>query len=199
VAWGGDVSPELPSTSHISVVDSNGNAVAMTTTVESAFGSRQMVHGFLLNNQLTDFSYASEDEQGPIANRVQGGKRPRSTMAPTMVFDRQTGKLVLLAGSPGGGFIINYVAKLLVGVLDWKLDLQQAINLPNFGSRNGPTELERGRVSNRLVSELKEKGHQIRLDEQTSGLQAIMRVRMNNQDVWFGGADPRREGIARGD
>ena len=199
VAWGGDVSPELPSTSHISVVDRYGNAVAMTTTVESAFGSRQMVHGFLLNNQLTDFSYASEDEQGPIANRVQGGKRPRSTMAPTMVFDRQTGKLVLLAGSPGGGFIINYVAKLLVGVLDWKLDLQQAINLPNFGSRNGPTELERGRVSDRLVSELKGKGHQIRLDEQTSGLQAIMRVQRNNQDVWFGGADPRREGIARGD
>jgi gamma-glutamyltranspeptidase/glutathione hydrolase len=104
-----------------------------------------------------------------------------------------------LAGSPGGGFIINYVAKLLVGVLDWKLDLQQAINLPNFGSRNGPTELERGRVSDRLVSELKGKGHQIRLDEQTSGLQAIMRVQRNNQDVWFGGADPRREGIARGD
>ncbi|MET0963723.1 MAG: gamma-glutamyltransferase, partial [Noviherbaspirillum sp.] len=182
VAWGQDASPELPSTSHISVVDRFGNAVAMTTTVESAFGSRQMVHGFLLNNQLTDFSYASADEQGPIANRVQGGKRPRSTMAPTMVFEQDTGKLILLAGSPGGGFIINYVAKVLVGVLDWKMDLQQAISMPNFGSRNGPTELERGRVSERLVSELREKGHQIRLDDQTSGLQAIMRVRRDNQD-----------------
>jgi gamma-glutamyltranspeptidase/glutathione hydrolase len=199
VAWGGDGSPELPSTSHISVVDRFGTAIAMTTTVESAFGSRQMVHGFLLNNQLTDFSYASRDEDGPIANRVQGGKRPRSTMAPTMVFDRESGKLMLLAGSPGGGFIINYVAKLLVGVLDWKMDLQQAISLPNFGSRNGPTELERGRVSDGLVSRLKEKGHQVRLDEQTSGLQAIMRVNKDGQDLWFGGADPRREGIARGD
>lgn len=199
VAWGRDASPELPSTSHLSIVDSFGAAVAMTSTVESAFGSRQMVRGFLLNNQLTDFSYASRDSDGPIANRVQGGKRPRSTMAPTMVFDKESGKLLLLAGSPGGGFIINYVAKLLVGVLDWKLDLQQAISLPNFGSRNGPTELERGRVSERLTSALSEKGHQIRLDEQTSGLQAIMRVRRDNQDLWFGGADPRREGIARGD
>jgi gamma-glutamyltranspeptidase/glutathione hydrolase len=199
VAWGGDASPELPSTSHMSIVDRYGTAVAMTTTVESAFGSRQMVHGFLLNNQLTDFSAASRDEDGPIANRVQGGKRPRSTMAPTMVFDRESGKLILLAGSPGGGFIINYVAKLLIGVLDWKMDLQQAISLPNFGSRNGPTELERGRVSEGLVSRLKEKGHQVRLDEQTSGLQAIIRVRKDGEDIWFGGADPRREGIARGD
>ena len=199
LAWGGDASPEMPSTSHISIVDRFGAAVAMTTTVESAFGSRQMVRGFLLNNQLTDFSYVSRDNDGPIANRVQGGKRPRSTMAPTMVFDRESGKLFLLAGSPGGGFIINYVAKLLVGVLDWKMDLQQAISLPNFGSRNGPTELERGRVSDRLIVVLKEKGHQVRLDEQTSGLQAIMRVRQDNQDLWFGGADPRREGIARGD
>jgi gamma-glutamyltranspeptidase/glutathione hydrolase len=199
VAWGGDASPELPSTSHMSIVDGYGTAVAMTTTVESAFGSRQMVHGFLLNNQLTDFSFASRDEDGPIANRVQGGKRPRSTMAPTMVFDSENGKLILLAGSPGGGFIINYVARLLIGVLDWKMDLQQTINLPNFGSRNGPTELERGRVSDLLVYRLKEKGHQVRLDEQTSGLQAIMRVRKDGQDLWFGGADPRREGVARGD
>jgi len=183
----------------MSIVDGYGTAVAMTTTVESAFGSRQMVHGFLLNNQLTDFSFASRDEDGPIANRVQGGKRPRSTMAPTMVFDSESGKLILLAGSPGGGFIINYVARLLIGVLDWKMDLQQTINLPNFGSRNGPTELERGRVSDLLVYRLKEKGHQVRLDEQTSGLQAIMRVRKDGQDLWFGGADPRREGVARGD
>lgn len=199
LAWGGDASPELPSTSHLSIVDRFGTAVAMTTTVESAFGSRQMVHGFLLNNQLTDFSTASSDEDGPIANRVQGGKRPRSTMTPTMVFEQEGGRLILLAGSPGGGFIINYVARLLVSVLDWKMDLQQAINAPNFGSRNGPTELERGRVSDALVSRLNEKGHQVRLDEQTSGLQAIMRLRRDGEDVWYGGADPRREGVARGD
>jgi gamma-glutamyltranspeptidase/glutathione hydrolase len=199
LGWGADVSPELPSTSHISVVDGFGNAVSMTTTVESAFGSRQMVDGFLLNNELTDFSFASSDEQGPVANRVQGGKRPRSTMAPTMVFARDTGKLVLSVGSPGGSLIINYVAKVLLGVLDWNMDVQQAISLPNFGSRNGPTELERGRVSGRLISELQAKGHEIRLIEQTSGLQAIMRIRRDGQDMWFGGADPRREGMARGD
>ena len=199
VSWGNDRSPELPSTSHISVVDRYGNAVAMTSTVESAFGSRQMVHGFLLNNELTDFSYVSADSDGPVANRVQGGKRPRSTMAPTMVFERESGKLVLLAGSPGGGYIINYVAKVLVGVLDWKMDMQQAISLPNFGSRNGPTELERGRFSEHLISRLKEKGHQIRLDEQTSGLQGIMRIARDGREIWFGGADPRREGVAKGE
>jgi gamma-glutamyltranspeptidase/glutathione hydrolase len=199
IGWGTDVSPELPSTSHISVVDGFGNAVSMTTTVESAFGSRQMVDGFLLNNELTDFSFASSDEQGPVANRVEGGKRPRSTMAPTMVFTRDTGRLVLSVGSPGGSLIINYVAKVLLGVLDWDMDVQQAISLPNFGSRNGPTELERGRVSGRLISELQAKGHEIRVIEQTSGLQAIMRIRRNGQAMWFGAADPRREGIARGD
>lgn len=199
VAWGDDASPELPSTTHISIVDRDGHAVAMTSTVESAFGSRQMVHGFLLNNELTDFSYLPADESGPIANRVQGGKRPRSSMAPTMVFERASGKLALLLGSPGGGYIINYVAKVLIGVLDWNLDVQHAISLPNFGSRNGPTELERGRFAPALVEQLKAKGHQVRLDEQTSGLQAIMRVRRDNEDMWFGGADPRREGIARGD
>lgn len=199
VAWGDDVSPELPSTTHISVVDREGQAVAMTSTVESAFGSRQMVHGFLLNNELTDFSYLSVDNAGPVANRVQGGKRPRSSMAPTMVFDRSSGKLLLLLGSPGGGYIINYVAKTLVGALDWRMDVQQAISLPNFGSRNGATELERNRFSAHFISMLKQRDHQIRLDEQTSGLQAIMRVYRNGEEVWFGGADPRREGVARGD
>ena len=199
LAWGDDVSPELPSTTHISIVDRDGQAVAMTSTVESAFGSRQMVHGFLLNNELTDFSYVSADEAGPVANRVQGGKRPRSSMAPTMVFDRSSGKLILLVGSPGGSYIINYVAKTLVGVLDWRMDVQSAISLPNFGSRNGPTELERGRFPGNFISALKQKEHQIRLDEQTSGLQAIMRVRRNGEEMWFGGADPRREGVARGD
>jgi gamma-glutamyltranspeptidase/glutathione hydrolase len=199
VAWGLDNSPELPCTSHISIVDANGNAISMTTTVEDVFGSRQMVDGFILNNQLTDFSFDAVDANGPVANRVQAGKRPRSSMAPTLVFDKVTKKLVLSTGSPGGSAIINYVAKVLVGTLDWGLNVQQAISLPNFGSRNGPTELEQGRVSETLVEQLKAKGHNVRLMEQTSGLQGIMRTKLNGEEVWFGGADPRREGIVMGD
>ena len=199
IAWGTDASPELPSTSHMSIVDKKGNAVAMTTTIENAFGSRQMVDGFLLNNELTDFSAIAVDENGPVANRVQPGKRPRSSMAPTFVFDKRTDKLLLVIGSPGGSSIINYVAKVLVGTLDWGLDMQQAIDLPNIGSRNGPTELEQGRVSSTLVDALTARDHDVVLDEQTSGLHGIMRSRMNGGDVWFGGADPRREGIAKGD
>ena len=199
VTWGDDTSPELPSTSHISIVDAYGGALSMTTTIEDQFGSRQMVDGFLLNNQLTDFSFDSVDADGPIANRVQAGKRPRTSMSPTLVFERGTHKLVLSTGSPGGSAIINYVAKTVVGVLDWNLNVQQAISLPNMGSRNGPTELERGRVSDELVEQLRAKGHNVQLMEQTSGLQGIMRTRIDGQEVWFGGADPRREGIVEGD
>jgi gamma-glutamyltranspeptidase/glutathione hydrolase len=199
VAQGRDASPELPSTSHISIVDANGNAISMTTTIEDAFGSRQMVRGFLLNNQLTDFSFESADANGPIANRVQPGKRPRSSMAPTFVFDRQTKRLVLSTGSPGGSAIINYVGKVLVGTLDWGLNVQQAISLPNFGSRNGPTEVEQGRISDAVVEQLKARGHNVRVMEQTSGLQGIMRMNIHGEEMWFGGADPRREGIVKGD
>jgi len=199
VAWGADTSPELPSTSHISIVDAYGDAMSMTTTVEDQFGSRQMVDGFLLNNQLTDFSFDSSDADGPIANRVQPGKRPRSSMAPTLVFERGTDKLFLSTGSPGGSAIINFVGKVLVGVMDWNLNVQQAISLPNFGSRNGPTELEQGRVSNTLIEQLQAKGHNVRVFEQTSGLQGIMRTTIDGQEVWFGGADPRREGGVEGD
>ncbi len=199
VAWGLDTSPELPSTSHISIVDANGNAISMTTTIEDAFGSRQMVDGFLLNNQLTDFSFDVADANGPIANRVQPGKRPRSSMAPTFVFDKDSKKLLLSTGSPGGSAIINYIGKVLVGTMDWGLNVQQAISLPNFGSRNGPTELEQGRVSDALVEALKAKGHNVRVMEQTSGLQGIMRVNIHGEEMWFGGADPRREGIVKGD
>ncbi|GAB3548746.1 gamma-glutamyltransferase [Noviherbaspirillum agri] len=199
LAQGTDNSPERPSTSHISIVDSYGNAISMTTTIEDAFGSRQMVRGFLLNNQLTDFSFDAADANGPVANRVQPGKRPRSSMAPTLVFEKATKKLVLSAGSPGGSAIINYVGKLLIGTLDWGLNVQQAISLPNFGSRNGPTELEQGRVPDALIEQLKAKGHNVRLMEQTSGLQGIMRANIHGEEMWFGGADPRREGIVRGD
>lgn len=199
VAWGLDTSPELPSTSHISIVDALGNAVSMTTTIEDAFGSRQMVDGFLLNNQLTDFSFDPVDANGPVANRVQPGKRPRSSMAPTLVFEKGSKKLVLATGSPGGSAIINYVGKVLFGTMDWGLNVQQAINLPNMGSRNGPTELEQGRVDDALTGALRARGHEVRVMEQTSGLQGIMRVNVHGEEMWFGGADPRREGVVRGD
>ena len=171
----------------------------LTTSVENGFGSRLMVRGFLLNNQLTDFSFVAADADGPVANRVQPGKRPRSAMAPTLVLDRRTGELVLAVGSPGGPAIINYVAKVLVGVLDWGLNVQQAIDLPNFGSRNGPTELERGRFSPKQIAALRERGHVIRVSDQTSGVHAISRINVHGEAWWLGGADPRREGSVEGD
>jgi len=183
-------------TSHVSIVDPYGQAVAMTTTIEDQFGARQMVRGFLLNNELTDFSFAPADAQGrPIANRVQPGKRPRSSMAPTLVFDPATGRLVMSAGSPGGALIIHYTAKTLYGVLGWGLNAQQAIDLPNFGSTNGPTLLEKGRFPPATLQALRARGHDVREMDMTSGLQAIQRTPTG----WFGGADPRREGVVMGD
>ncbi|MET0983057.1 MAG: gamma-glutamyltransferase [Telluria sp.] len=199
VAWGKDNAIETASTSHLVVVDGNGAGLSMTTTVEDAFGSRQMVGGFILNNQLTDFSFDSVDANGPIANRVEPGKRPRSAMSPTIVFDKKSGKLVMAVGSPGGPAIINYVAKVLVGTLDWGLNVQQAISLPNFGSRNGPTELEAARFPQATTDALKARGHAVRHSEQNSGLHGIMRLPIHGEPWWFGGADPRREGVAKGD
>ncbi len=187
-------------TSHISIIDAYGQAIAMTTTIEDGFGARQMVRGFLLNNELTDFSFAPTDATGaPIANRVQAGKRPRSSMAPTLVFDKATGQLVLSGGSPGGALIIHYTAKTLYGVLNWGMLPQQAINLPNFASLNGPTMLEEKRFPATTVDALKARGHEVREVDMTSGLQAITRGQAHGQTVWFGGADPRREGIVMGD
>jgi gamma-glutamyltranspeptidase/glutathione hydrolase len=197
--WGLDNSIEAHSTSHVVAVDGYGAGLSMTTSVEDAFGSRQMVDGFILNNQLTDFSFDSRDASGPIANRVQPGKRPRSAMSPTIVFDKKTGRFVEAIGSPGGPLIINYVAKVLVGTLDWGLNMQQAIALPNFGSRNGPTELEAGRFPAPEIEQLKARGHAIRVGEQNSGLQGIERIDVHGVPLWFGGADPRREGVAKGD
>ena len=195
-----DPSPHKAATSLISVVDGYGNALSMTTTIEDIFGARMMVRGFLLNNQLTDFSFAPAADGLPVANRVQAGKRPRSSMAPALVFDRTSGQLVGTVGSPGGSQIIGYVAKTLVGVLDWNLDIQQAISLPNFGSRNGPTELERGQFGPQTAEALKARGHDVREIDMASGLQGIVRVRLPNGSLgWAGGADPRREGIALGD
>jgi gamma-glutamyltranspeptidase/glutathione hydrolase len=150
--------------------------------------------GFLLNNELTDFSFSPSDDGKPVANRVEAGKRPRSSMSPTIVYDAQ-GRVHMIAGSPGGSAIINYVAKLLIGVLDWELDPQAAIALPNFGSRNGPTELEEGTRIVELEPKLKALGHATRVVELNSGSQAIVRAKGG----WTGGADPRREGTVRGD
>jgi len=190
-------------TSHISIIDGFGNALAMTTTIEDAWGSRQMVNrskglsgGFLLNNELTDFSFAPADSAGkPIANRVQPGKRPRSSMSPTLVFDKATGNIVASLGSPGGALIIHYTVKTLYGMLNWGLNAQEAINLPNFGSLNGPTILEEKRFPVSTVDALKARGHAIREINMTSGLQGIQKT----SPGFFGGADPRREGIVLGD
>jgi gamma-glutamyltranspeptidase/glutathione hydrolase len=152
--------------------------------------------GFLLNNQLTDFSFATADAQGrPIANRVEPGKRPRSSMSPTLVFDKATGQLVLSGGSPGGALIVHYTAKVLVGTLHWDMSAQDAVNLPNFGSLNGPTLLEAQRFPATTLEALKAQGHEVREMEMTSGLQAIERTPRG----WFGAADPRREGVVLGD
>ena len=200
VAYAPDRSPLRISTSQVVAVDDLGGAVSMTTTVEAAFGSHLMVQGFLLNNQMTDFSFVPEENGQPVANRVQPGKRPRSSMAPTLVFDRQSGELLATVGSPGGSQIIEYVSKSLVAMLDWKLDPQAAINLPNFGSRNGATELEAGLFSPTLKQALKDKGHTLSEIEMTSGVQAIVRTRGAQGKVLLnGGADPRREGQALGD
>ena len=197
--------PDQPEygTSHISIIDAAGNALAMTTTIEGAFGSMQMVNGFLLNNELTDFSFAPADASGkPIANRVEPGKRPRSSMAPTLVVDKTTGQVIMSAGSSGGALIIHDIAKTLIGTLNWDMNAQQAINLPNFGSLNGPSILEAKRFPASVVEALKAKGHEIREIEMTSGLQAIERTTSTGAatyDGFFGGADPRREGVVLGD
>ncbi|WP_397475210.1 gamma-glutamyltransferase [Pusillimonas sp.] len=191
---GRDDALEIPSTTHIVAADAEGNVLSMTTSIESAFGSKIFVRGFLLNNQLTDFSRNPVDEDGKlVANRVEPNKRPRSTMAPIIVF--RAGLPFMAVGSPGGSAIMNYVAKTLVGVIDWKLNVQQAISLPNYGSRNKQTELERGTSLEQLVQPLRAMGHDVSLHEFPSGLQGIVM----DQNGLSGGADPRREGVVLGD
>lgn len=189
-----DASLEIPATSHLVVVDRDGNAVSMTTTIEGPFGSKRMVRGFLLNNELTDFSFVPEVDGRPVANRAAPGKRPRSSMSPTMVFDRD-GRLVLAVGSPGGSRIPGYTLKALVAMLDWDLDLQRAVSLPNLLNRNGPTELEALPGTEALAEGLRQRGHEVRPLTAPSGLHAIRVL----SDGLVGGADPRREGVAVGD
>jgi gamma-glutamyltranspeptidase/glutathione hydrolase len=191
----------------------------MTTTIEDGWGARVMVNrgrgltgGFLLNNQLTDFSFEPSGADGkPVANRVEPGKRPRSSMSPLLVFEASpnadTGKpgspaiepafdrLVMSAGSPGGAFIIHFTAKTLIGVLNWELNPQQAIDLPNFGSLGGPVFLEQARFDSSTIADLRARGHTVVETPLPSGIQAIQRTPQG----FFGGADPRREGIVLGD
>ena len=184
---------EVPSTSHISIIDQNGNAVSMTTSIEMAFGSTLMVRGFLLNNQLTDFSFRKEKDGKKIANSVEPGKRPRSSMSPIIVFDKNN-NVKLIIGSPGGSRIIGYVLKTLIAYLDWGMDIQDSINFPNFLNRNGKTDLEKNSDIVKYKSGLIKRGHKISVRNLNSGLHGIS---INDSKI-YGGADFRREGTVLG-
>jgi gamma-glutamyltranspeptidase/glutathione hydrolase len=192
--WGDGRAPEFPSTSNISIVDRDGNAVVMTATIENNFGSRILVHGFLLNNELTDFSFVPERDGKPVANRVEPGKRPLSAMAPTMVF-APDGRLELLVGSAGGPPIITDIAKTIIAVLDWHKSIGDAIALPNVGNRNGATEVEETPATAALAAALEARGHTVRLWRRPSGLGGIAVT----PHGLVGAVDPRREGAALGD
>lgn len=199
-SWGIDATREASGTSHISIIDGDGNAVSMTTTIESAFGSGIFAAGFLLNNELTDFSFRPADRQGrAIANRVEAGKRPRSSMSPTIVFDAD-GNVEIVTGSPGGTRIIQYVAKTLIAMIDWQMDAQSAAALANFGSTGDTFDIERGELIMGAANVwpalmMKSLGHKVNVVVMTSGIHTIA-VR---DDLLEGGADPRREGVALGD
>ena len=189
-ALGVDSAVELPSTSHFSIVDSDGNAVSMTTSVENVFGSRLMVDGFILNNQLTDFSFKPTSKDGPVNNRIQPGKRPRSSMSPTIVLD-DGGNLYMVIGSPGGSRIIGYVTSTVIGVLDWGMDMQSAINMPHHINRNGTLDLEQGTALEALTPTLERLGYKVKSRTLNSGLHGILVTK----DGLQGGADIRREGV----
>lgn len=187
-------SPDLPSTTHISVVDADGNAVSMTSSIENAFGSTLMVRGFLLNNQLTDFSFTPLDGNARlVANRVGPGKRPRSSMSPTMVFD-ENDELLLVTGSPGGSRIINYVVQSVIAVLDWGMSIGESVALPHYTNRNGATDLEKGTGLEAVQADLERLGHKVNVRALTSGLNMIRRTPAGLR----GASDPRREGVAIG-
>lgn len=187
-----DTQIERAGTSHFSIVDKYGNIVSMTTTIETGFGSRVMTNGFLLNNELTDFSRAAEKDGLPIANRVEAGKRPRSSMSPTIVLKDE--KPVLAIGSPGGSRIINYVTKAVIAILDWNMDPQAAVDMPHVVNRNGSTDLEENTTATDYTQDLEKLGHEIKVRGLTSGLHAIL----IEDGTLTGGADSRREGIAAG-
>ncbi|TNJ47811.1 gamma-glutamyltransferase [Phaeobacter sp. B1627] len=187
-----DESIEFPSTSHISIVDRYGDVLSMTTTIENGFGSRLMTNGFLLNNELTDFSFRSHADGVPIANRLEPGKRPRSSMSPTIVM--QDGAPVLAIGSPGGSRIIGYVATAIVAWADWGMNVQAALSLPHAVNRFGTYDLEAGTEAEALAEDLSAMGYEVNVRDLNSGLHAI-----EIGETLKGGADPRREGIALGE
>jgi len=214
----GSSTAEGKGTTHMTIVDKQGNALVMTTTIESGMGSFRMTNGFLLNNQLTDFSVLPSDSTGIIATRIQANKRPRSSMAPTLVFklaDNGTmGDFVMGTGSPGGATIIQYVVKTLVGVLDWGMNAQQATSMVDFGAANSATTNFGGEHPNvnatipaggiaggadPIVTTLRSMGHTVSVAAQVSGISTIVKTQRNGSPVLEGGADPRREGIALGD
>lgn len=187
-----NVSIEQPNTSHISVVDQFGNAISMTTSIEMGFGSTVMTNGFLLNNQLTDFSLKPESNGKQIANRVEAGKRPRSSMTPVIVF--KDGEVFAVIGSPGGSRIINYVGYALLGLLEYGLDMKAVVEMPRVSNRNGYTSLENRTSMNAIKLELEKKGHKVKLLNLTSGIHGVLKTK----EGWQGAADPRREGTAEG-
>jgi gamma-glutamyltranspeptidase/glutathione hydrolase len=190
--WGRDQTDEQPGTTHLSIIDADGDAVAMTATVQAAFGSMRMAGGFLLNNELTDFSFTPEIDGLPVANAPGPGKRPRSSMSPTFVTDAN-GELILVVGSPGGSSIIAYVARTIIGVLDWGQDLQGAIDTGHMVARNPPARIEAARLPAGLVENLAARGWSVReTSQESSGLHAIVIT----PDGMVGAADPRREGVA---
>ncbi|MFT2110131.1 gamma-glutamyltransferase [Marinomonas sp. 2405UD68-3] len=193
IAMADDISIELPSTSHISIVDGEGNSVSVTTTIENGFGSNVMSNGFLLNNELTDFSFASHKDGYPIANRLEPGKRPRSSMSPTIVMKDDQPYLVV--GSPGGSRIIGYVSKTIIAHMEWGMDIQSAISLPNMLNRFGTYDLEKGTSAESFEAPLTAMGFKVNVRDLNSGIQGIL----VQEGKLLGGADPRREGIVLGD
>ncbi|WP_274380636.1 gamma-glutamyltransferase family protein [Oleomonas cavernae] len=186
--------PELPSTTQVVIRDREGDVISYTGTIENAFGARLMVRGFLLNNELTDFSFTATDDQGrAVANRVEGGKRPRSSMAPTIVL--RNDQPILALGSPGGSRIIGFVAQSLIAHLAWDLDVQQAVSMPHMLNRFGPYELEAGTPAERFGPGLAEIGYKVQIQDLNSGLAALAITPGGLQ----GAADPRREGVAIGE
>jgi gamma-glutamyltranspeptidase/glutathione hydrolase len=184
---------EMPSTSHFVIVDADGNIASTTTSIENAFGSRQMAAGFLLNNQLTDFSFQPDANGEAVANRVEPGKRPRSSMSPTIVL--KDGKPVFALGSPGGSAIIPYVAKTIIALIDWKMDMQQAVSLPHLANRFGRYDVEAGTAAEALAPDLEALGYEVSVRDMNSGLHGVEIT----ADGLEGGADPRREGLVLGD
>jgi gamma-glutamyltranspeptidase/glutathione hydrolase len=196
----GTVGPGLPpgyverGTSHISIVDRWGNAVSFTTTIEAPFGAEIMLHGFLLNNELTDFSAVPEVGGKPVANRVEPGKRPRSSMSPTIVLDGER-RVVLAVGSAGGARIIGDTLHALIAMLDWNMSAEAALDLPRVANMNGPTELEEKGSLPAQAEALRALGHQVQVRPHEGGLTTIRRA----GDGWQGAADPRRDGAAKGE